>query len=78
VPVLVPRHGAFVDLVRDGVDGFFYEAGDPADLARRIGRFCADAEFRASLRPDPRRVKSIQDDAAWTIALYEELGRAKA
>lgn len=78
VPVLVPRHGAFVDLVRDGADGFFYEPGDPADLARRIGRFCADAEFRASLRPDPRRVKSIQDDAAWTIALYEELGRAKA
>ena len=78
VPVLVPRHGAFVDLVRDGVDGLFYEPGNPADLARQIGRFCADDGLRANLRPDPRRVKSIQEDAAWTIALYQELGRAKA
>jgi glycosyltransferase involved in cell wall biosynthesis len=36
VPVVVPRAGAFPELVREGVDGFFYEPGDPVSLAAAL------------------------------------------
>ncbi len=35
-PVIAPRHGSFLDLVRDGETGFFYEAGNTNDLREKL------------------------------------------
>ncbi len=73
IPVLVPRLGAFPELVREEIDGLFYEPGDPQSLAAQIRSFCENENLRNKLRSDPARVKSIGADAEWTIRLYEEL-----
>ncbi|MEW6778185.1 MAG: glycosyltransferase, partial [Bdellovibrionota bacterium] len=73
IPVLVPRLGAFPELVREEIDGLFYEPGDPRSLAAQIRDFCESKNLRNKLRPDPSRVKAIEKDADWTIRLYEEL-----
>lgn len=35
-PVIVPRHGCFVDLVRDGETGLLYEADNAGDLREKL------------------------------------------
>jgi glycosyltransferase involved in cell wall biosynthesis len=35
-PVIAPRHGSFLDLVRDGETGLFYEAGNTNDLREKL------------------------------------------
>jgi glycosyltransferase involved in cell wall biosynthesis len=36
VPVVVPSHGAFPELVAEGRTGLWFEPGDEADLARKV------------------------------------------
>ncbi|MEU8876903.1 glycosyltransferase [Streptomyces javensis] len=42
VPVVAAGHGAFVELVEDGVTGLLHQPGEPASLASRIRRIAAD------------------------------------
>lgn len=49
VPVLAPAHGAFPELVRDGVDGRLYPPGDTTALA----------DFLADLEDFPERYQSL-------------------
>jgi glycosyltransferase involved in cell wall biosynthesis len=48
LPVVVPRIPRLVDVVRDGCEGFLYDAADPAGLAAAIER-AADSEQRARM-----------------------------
>jgi len=45
VPVVAPAHGGFPELLDDQRAGLLHAPGDPADLARVIGMFCADADL---------------------------------
>ncbi|WP_459248013.1 glycosyltransferase family 4 protein [Streptomyces youssoufiensis] len=42
VPPIAAGHGAFVELVEDGVTGLLHEPGDAASLADRVRRIAAD------------------------------------
>ncbi|MFO7675097.1 MAG: glycosyltransferase family 4 protein [bacterium] len=49
MPVVVADSPGLVDSSRDGVNGLFYQYGDVADLAGKIGRLLADGELRGRL-----------------------------
>ena len=64
VPVIVPRHGAFPKLVKDGENGFLFDSGDSDNLAFWIRsafsnrsnlegmRTFARLEFEAKYKPE--------------------------
>ncbi len=54
VPVVAPRSGGPVDIVRDQVTGFLYEPGDGADLARYVERLSEDVALRRKMGRDGR------------------------
>jgi phosphatidylinositol alpha 1,6-mannosyltransferase len=49
VPVVAPRAGGPVDLVRDGVNGFLYRPGDGSELHGHVTRLLADDALRERL-----------------------------
>lgn len=44
VPAVAAGHGAFTELICDGVSGLLHRPGDPASLAERLQRIVADPE----------------------------------
>lgn len=76
VPVVAADSGGLPEIVRDGVDGFLYRAGDVDDLARRISALSDDRPLRERMgeagrlgaarflpREHARRVAEILDRA---------------
>jgi glycosyltransferase involved in cell wall biosynthesis len=55
VPVVAAGHGAFVELVEDGVTGLLHRPGDPASLAARIRRIAADPDRNREMGRAARR-----------------------
>ena len=51
VPCLVSGSGGMAELVQPGRDGWWFDLGDAADLARVLGERSADPEGTRSLRP---------------------------
>lgn len=56
VPPIAPSRGSFPELIRDGVDGVLYSAGDPDDLARCV----------KELIDDPARCRTLGATAVTT------------
>jgi glycosyltransferase involved in cell wall biosynthesis len=55
-PVLGSRIGGTVEIINDGVDGYFFEPGDAADLAMKVRRFFGlSCEERERMRLAARR-----------------------
>ena len=75
LPVVASNLGGMAELVQDGRNGLLFTAGDPADLRRVITRLLDEPGLLATLREGIPRVKTIDEDAAWTQALYEEVVR---
>ncbi|MFF7776773.1 glycosyltransferase family 4 protein [Streptomyces tanashiensis] len=55
VPAVAAGHGAFVELVEDGVTGLLHEPGDPASLAARIRRITAGPDRNREMGEAARR-----------------------
>ena len=72
VPVVASNLGGMAELVEDGRNGLLFEAGDAADLRRVIARLLDEPGLLARLREGLPRVRSIDEDAAWTQSIYEE------
>ncbi|MCK7581187.1 MAG: hypothetical protein MZV65_39835 [Chromatiales bacterium] len=68
---------AWPNSCEDGRNGLLFTAGDPADLRRVIARLLDEPGLLAKLREGLPRVKTIDEDAAWTQALYEEVVRER-
>lgn len=49
-PVIASRLGSLGEVVSDGVNGFHFHAGDPADLADKVDRIQADTEKWRAMR----------------------------
>ncbi|WP_442485453.1 glycosyltransferase family 4 protein [Aeoliella sp. SH292] len=49
LPVLLPNHGSFTEMVADTEGGLLHIPHDPHDLAGRLAELLADAELRATL-----------------------------
>ncbi|MDQ1015651.1 glycosyltransferase [Streptomyces afghaniensis] len=55
VPVVAAGHGAFVELVEDGVTGLLHQPGDSVSLASRIRRIAADEALGREMGQAARR-----------------------
>ncbi|MBI3847684.1 MAG: glycosyltransferase [Planctomycetes bacterium] len=73
VPVVATRLGGMADLVKDGVNGLLFERGSAADLARALERCVTEPGLRTRLAAGIGRVKTMEEDAAWTEERYEAL-----
>jgi len=73
VPVLAARAGALPEVVRHGVNGLLFPAGDAAALARTIARLAAEPQLHAGLRAGIAPVKSMAENARELLALYAGL-----
>jgi phosphatidylinositol alpha 1,6-mannosyltransferase len=71
VPVVAPRSGGPIDVVRDTVAGFLYEPGDGDDLGGYVDRLARDAEFRVRMGYAARRSVEGRSWAAVNRALVE-------
>ncbi len=74
VPVVAPRRGGPVDLVREGVDGYLYEPGQPADLRVQVERALGAGELER-LRGASR--DSVAD-RSWASVFDELIGHYRA
>jgi GT2 family glycosyltransferase/glycosyltransferase involved in cell wall biosynthesis len=72
VPVVASNLGGMAELVEDGRNGLLFTPGDVADLRRAITRLLDEPELLATLRAGLPRVRTIDEDAAWTQSVYEE------
>jgi glycosyltransferase involved in cell wall biosynthesis len=77
VPVVLPAHGAFPELIEDTGGGLLCEPGDPASLARTLRQLVIDPSRAEELG---RRAKEAVHDryhaarmAESTLALYKKL-----
>jgi glycosyltransferase involved in cell wall biosynthesis len=77
VPVVLPRHGSFPEIVADTEGGVLHEPLDPGDLADKLIELADDPGRRASLAATGREAivdryhaNRMADD---TLALYERL-----
>ncbi len=69
VPVVAPRAGGPVDLVRDGENGYLYPPGDGAELRRLVGGLVENTELRRAM--GARAVVGVRD-RSWA-ALNDKL-----
>jgi glycosyltransferase involved in cell wall biosynthesis len=74
VPVVLPRHGAFPELVLGTGGGLLHDPGDPESIARELARMLDDpaarAHFAAAGREAVRRDWSDAAAARATLKLY--------
>ena len=70
VPVIASDLGGLAELVRDGVDGELFAAGDVADLSARLARLAAEPERLSRYRSGVRQIKTLDDHAAELDAIY--------
>ena len=65
LPVLASRFGGLAEVVRDGVDGELFGAGDIADLAMRLQRLVDEpgrlAKYRAAVQPPKTLTEAVDE-----------------
>jgi glycosyltransferase involved in cell wall biosynthesis len=77
VPVVLPRHGAFPELVAETGGGVLHAPGDAASLAEALERLLDDPHERQGLGQAGaaaiRQSRTADQMAAQTLALYQRL-----
>ncbi len=77
VPVLAADIGGMTELVREGRAGWLFRAGDVSDLRQRLHWILSHPASLSQVRQQTRPVKSIAENAAELVALYERLIAAR-
>ena len=75
VPVVASDLGGMAEMVRDGVDGLLFPAGDSEALAAQLRRLLVDKSLLQTLRRGIRPMMSIDDDAAQLVERYRRYVR---
>jgi glycosyltransferase involved in cell wall biosynthesis len=73
LPVVVSDAGGLVDVVRDGVDGLRFRAGEREELQLALARLVADARLRGRLGEEARRAASTRFAETAVVERYAEL-----
>ncbi|MFM8706903.1 MAG: glycosyltransferase, partial [Planctomycetia bacterium] len=73
VPVVAPAHGTFPELLDDERAGLLHAAGDPADLARVIGRLLDDEPLAVRCGRHGPQLSLARHTADRMAAAHEEL-----
>lgn len=74
VPIVASDLGGMAEMVRDGVDGLLFPAGDSGALAARLRRLIDEPDLLPTLQAGISRPMSIDEDAAWLRDLYARVG----
>jgi glycosyltransferase involved in cell wall biosynthesis len=77
-PVVASGIGGMAELVRDGIDGLHFRAGDAQDLSAKLARFVHEPELVARLSHAFADVKSIERDGEEMEARYRALVAARS
>lgn len=70
VPVVASELGGMAEMVTDGVNGLLFDAGSVRDLRHCLNRLIEEPGLLEHLRSGIPRVRTIEEDAAWTGAVY--------
>jgi GT2 family glycosyltransferase/glycosyltransferase involved in cell wall biosynthesis len=73
VPVVASDLGGMAEMVRDGIDGLLFPAGDVRALAAALRRLVDDRSLLETLRAGIIRPMSIEADAASVRRMYGQL-----
>jgi GT2 family glycosyltransferase/glycosyltransferase involved in cell wall biosynthesis len=73
VPVVASDLGGMAEMVRDGIDGLLFQAGNARALAAALRRLVDDRSLLEALRAGIVRPMSIEEDAASLRAVYAQL-----
>jgi glycosyltransferase involved in cell wall biosynthesis len=73
VPVVASGHGPLAEAIEHGIDGLLFTPGDAEDLARQFRRLLDEPGLRERLVRHPKRVASIEENAAQHLDLYRSL-----
>lgn len=73
VPVVTSDAGGMAELVEEGVTGFLFPLGDEQRLTQLLQQLADQPEMLKALRESRGSVRSIEDDAAACVAIYDEL-----
>ena len=71
LPVIAARRGALPEVIRDGVNGLLFEAGNADDLRRCLERLRTDARLREQLTPAATPIRAPAAYAQDMEAVYE-------
>ena len=71
LPVIAAKRGALPEVVRDGVNGLLFEAGNADDLRRCLERLRTDTRLREQLAPAATPMRDPQAYAQDMEAVYE-------
>ena len=77
LPVVASKLGGMAELVQDGRNGLLFTPGDAADLRRVLHRLLDEPSLLPALRSGLPHVKTIDEDAAWTQEVYEDVVRER-
>ncbi len=75
-PVIASRIGGIPELVRDGENGFLFEAGDSADLKNKLEYAMNSPEVLNKIRESVPAVKSLEENAAEMVRIYRRLHKS--
>lgn len=75
VPVVAPSHGTFPELLDEERAGLLHVPGDPADLARKLGRLLDDVEFASRCGRHGHECSLARHTADQMAAGHEDLYR---
>jgi GT2 family glycosyltransferase/glycosyltransferase involved in cell wall biosynthesis len=73
VPVIASNLGGMAEMVRDGIDGLLFPAGDAGALAALLRRCVNDAAVLARLRQGIEPPLSIEEDASALRRIYHQM-----
>lgn len=71
LPVIAARRGALPEVIRDGVNGLLFEAGNADDLRRCLERLRTDTRLREQLTPAATPIRAPAAYAQDMEAVYE-------
>lgn len=77
VPVVASNFGAMAEAIEDGTTGLLFGVGDSVDLARKLERLARDRDLRHRLAASRKRVVTVEQNGAATLAVYERILRGR-
>jgi len=72
-PAIVSRGGAMDEFVQEGKNGFLFQMGDSADLAKKMMKFIREPDLIERMGRQAPKVKSAEEDARDWEERYREI-----
>jgi len=73
VPVIASDRGGVAEMIKDGINGLLFRAGDDEDLQRKLLHVIMHKELLKKLREGVPKAKTIENNVEELLALYSQL-----